>query len=56
MSNVEKFNDKKDFLKEFESLRPDLFLPESWSEQDKQKVVEMKNELEKIKEQVLNIL
>lgn len=41
MSNVEKFNDKTDFLKEFESLRPDLFLPESWSEQDKQKVVEM---------------
>jgi hypothetical protein len=41
MSNVEKYNDKTNFLKEFESLRPDLFLPESWSEQDKQKVVDL---------------
>jgi hypothetical protein len=40
MSNVEKYN-KNDFMKEFESLRPDLFLPENWSDQDKQKVVEL---------------
>lgn len=40
MSNVEKY-DKNEFMKEFESLRPDLFLPENWTEQDKEKVVEL---------------
>lgn len=40
MSNIEKA-DKDNFMKEFESLRPDLFFPESWSEEDKQKAVEL---------------
>ena len=40
MSNIEKY-DKDAFLKSFESLRPDLFLPESWTDEDKEKVVEM---------------
>lgn len=40
MSDVEKYS-KKDFMQQFESLRPDLFLPESWSEEDKEKVVNL---------------
>ena len=40
MSNIEKY-DKDAFLKSFESLRPDLFLPESWTDEDKEKVVQM---------------
>lgn len=40
MSEIEKVNKTK-FMKDFESLRPDLFLPESWSEEDKQKAVDM---------------
>jgi hypothetical protein len=41
MSNVEKFSDKNNFLKEFETLRPDLFFPEHWSQSDVEKAVEM---------------
>lgn len=41
MSNVEKFDDKKDFMKAFESLRPDLFLPESYTDEEKEKVAEL---------------
>ena len=41
MSDVEKYSNKTNFLKDFESLRPDLFLPESFSDQDRQKVVEL---------------
>lgn len=40
MPNVEKY-DKTEFLKDFESLRPDLFLPESYSDEDKEKVAEL---------------
>ena len=40
MPNVERY-DKTEFLKDFESLRPDLFLPESYSEEDKEKVAEL---------------
>lgn len=40
MSNIDKVSKEK-FLQEFESLRPDLFFPESWSDEDKQKAVEM---------------
>lgn len=40
MSNIEKVNKEK-FIKEFESLRPDLFFPENWSEEDKVKAVEL---------------
>jgi len=41
MGNIEKFNDKDKFLKQFESLRPDLFFPEEWSDEDKSKAVEL---------------
>jgi hypothetical protein len=41
MSNVEKFDNKKEFMKGFESLRPDLFLPESYTDEEKEKVAEL---------------
>lgn len=41
MGNIERFNDKDKFLKQFESLRPDLFFPEEWSDEDKSKAVEL---------------
>lgn len=40
MSNIEKAN-KSDFMKQFESLRPDLFFPESWSDDEKKRAVEL---------------
>jgi hypothetical protein len=40
MSDIEKV-DKSKFLKEFESLRPDLFFPDTWSDEDKQKAVDL---------------
>ncbi len=33
MSNIEK-SDKGKFLKDFESLRPDLFFPETWTDEE----------------------
>lgn len=39
MSEIEKA--KTNFLDSFEALRPDLFFPESWSDEDKSKAVEM---------------
>jgi hypothetical protein len=41
MSNVEKFSDKKDFLKNLESLRPDLFFPEEWSDEQRSRASEL---------------
>jgi len=40
MSNVEKY-EKEKFLQGFESLRPDLFLPESYTDEEKEKVAEL---------------
>ncbi|MDA1149090.1 MAG: hypothetical protein O2937_03645, partial [Bacteroidetes bacterium] len=40
MSNIEK-SDKGKFLKDFESLRPDLFFPETWSDEEKEKAVDI---------------
>jgi len=40
MSNIEKA-DKSDFMKQFESLRPDLFFPETWSDDDRKRAVEL---------------
>jgi hypothetical protein len=40
MADLEKVSKEK-FLKDFESLRPDLFFPEKWSEEDRQKAVEL---------------
>jgi len=41
MANIEKFEDKDKFLKQFENLRPDLFFPDEWSDEDKAKAVEL---------------
>jgi len=40
MSEIEKAN-KNSFMKQFESLRPDLFFPETWTDEDKEKAVEL---------------
>jgi len=40
MTNIDKPNKVK-FLQEFESLRPDLFFPETWSNEDKEKAVDL---------------
>ena len=40
MSNVEKY-EKEKFLQGFESLRPDLFLPDSYTDEEKEKVAEL---------------
>jgi hypothetical protein len=41
MGELENINQKKSFIKEFESLRPDLFFPENWTEEEKDRVVEL---------------
>lgn len=41
MSNIEKSEDKNSFMKNFESLRPDLFFPETWTEEDKEKAIDL---------------
>jgi hypothetical protein len=41
MADIEKFDDKKKFLQDFESLRPDLFFPENWTEEEKGKAVDL---------------
>ena len=41
MADIEKFNDKDKFLKSFESLRPDLFFPENWTDEERTKAVEL---------------
>jgi len=40
MGDIEKV-EKDSFLEKFESLRPDLFFPEHWSDEDREKVVEL---------------
>lgn len=40
MSEIEKVSKDK-FMKEFETLRPDLFFPEDWSKEDKDKAVDL---------------
>jgi hypothetical protein len=41
MSNIEKANNKNGFMKEFESLRPDLFFPDHWNEEQINKAIEL---------------
>ena len=41
MSEIDKYKDKDNFMSTFESLRPDLYYPESWSDEDKAVVAEM---------------
>lgn len=40
MSEIEKA-DKNSFMKEFESIRPDLFFPDHWTNDEKQKAVDL---------------
>lgn len=40
MGEIDKYNKDK-FLEDFQSLRPDLFFPETWDEDDKQKAVDL---------------
>jgi len=40
MANIEK-SDKKAFMKNFESLRPDLFFPQEWTDEQKEKVSDL---------------
>lgn len=41
MGEIEKKENKKDFMKQFESLRPDLFFPETWTNEDKEKAIDL---------------
>ena len=40
MSEIEK-TDKSNFMKQLESLRPDLFFPETWTDDQKEKAVDL---------------
>jgi hypothetical protein len=40
MGNIEK-SDKSKFLNSFESLRPDLFFPETWTDEQREKAVDL---------------
>lgn len=40
-NEIDKFDEKNTFLDKFESLRPDLFFPVEWSEEDRQKAVDL---------------
>ena len=40
-SNIERFEDKNSFMDKFESLRPDLFFPEEWTDDQRAKAVEL---------------
>jgi len=40
MASIEKAS-KDNFMQKFESLRPDLFFPETWTEEDKEKAAEL---------------
>ncbi|MFZ4104797.1 hypothetical protein [Flavobacterium sp.] len=40
-NNVEKFEDKNVFMDKFESLRPDLFFPDEWTDEQKEKAVHL---------------
>lgn len=40
MSKIEKY-DKDSFLKEFETIRPDLFFPETWTAEEKAQAAEL---------------
>jgi hypothetical protein len=41
MSDLERYDSKQSFLKEFESLRPDLFFPDSWTDDQKAEAAEL---------------
>ena len=39
--NIERFEDKNSFMDKFESLRPDLFFPDEWTDEQKEKAVDL---------------
>ena len=41
MSELQKPDSKNNFMKHFESLRPDLFFPEHWTDDQKEKAVDL---------------
>ena len=41
MSELQKPDSKNNFMKQFESLRPDLFFPEHWTDDQKEKAVDL---------------
>lgn len=41
MSNIEKSEDKNSFIKNFESLRPDLFFPEDWTQSQVDQAIDL---------------
>jgi len=41
MSEIEKSKDKESFIKSFESLRPDLFFPEEWTDSQIQQATDL---------------
>lgn len=40
-NEIKKFDEKDEFMNKFESLRPDLFFPVEWSDEDREKAVEL---------------
>jgi hypothetical protein len=45
MSELEKPDNKNNFMKQFESLRPDLFFPDHWTDDQKEKAVDWFSEI-----------
>ena len=41
MSELEKPDNKNNFMKQFESLRPDLFFPDHWTDDQREKAVDL---------------
>ena len=41
MSEIEKANNKNSFMHDFEALRPDLFFPDTWTDEQREKAVEL---------------
>ena len=40
-NEIERYKNKNDFMDKFESLRPDLFFPEEWTDEEKEKAVSL---------------
>ena len=40
-NNIEKFENKNSFMDKFESLRPDLFFPDEWTDEQREKAVNL---------------
>ena len=49
-SNIERFEDKNSFMDKFESLRPDLFFPDEWTDEQKEKIDKLNRGIDDRKE------